>query len=221
VRILLTFLLLLPLTAFSQIQKVNKFVELGLSPLSYKGDLSQGYQKWTSAFHLGLKRNNKKKWNGHFNFMMGSVTGQNINYTYPSSSATPNSYFKSSIVSLQYDIQYNLIKKEHFILYISQGIGLMRFVIRDEDNNDLSDKFNTRAKNETFNNIAFFFPHSIGFMYFLSNNYGAGFQVGRLSPASDYLDNISQLSDYKKPDNILAFKFTILAPLTYKKEPTP
>lgn len=220
-RILLTLILFLPLTAFSQNQKVSKFVELGISPLSYKGDLNQGYQKWTSAFHIGLKKNNKKKLNGHFNFMMGSVTGQNINYVYPSATATPNSYFKSSIVSFQYDVQYNLIKKDHFILYISQGIGLLRFVIRDEDNNDLSDKFNTRAKNETFNNIAFFFPHSIGFMYFLSNNYGVGFQAGRLSPASDYLDNISQLSDYKKPDNILAFKFTILAPLTYKKEPTP
>lgn len=220
-RILFTFLILLPLSALAQIQKVNKFLELGISPISYKGDLSQGYQKWTSAFHIGLKRNDKKRVNGHFNLMAGTINGQNIHYSFPSSTATPSRFFKTTFIALNYDVQYNIIKKDHFILFISQGIGLLRFTPKNEDNEDLSDKFNTRAKDETFNNIAFFFPHSIGFMYFLPNNYGAGFQIGRLSPATDYLDNISLLSDYSKPDNILAFKFTVLAPLTYKKAATP
>jgi hypothetical protein len=224
VRIFILILFLLPFSAFAQIDKVSKFLEVGISPLSYKGDLSQGYQKWTSAFHIGLKRNTKKRMNGHFNLMIGTVNGQNGNYSFPSSTAIPNQFFKSSLMSFNYDVQYNLIKKDHFILYISQGIGLIRFTPKDEDNNDLSDKFNTRAKNETFNNIAFMFPQSIGCMYFLKNNYGVGFQLGRLTPTTDYIDNISQLSEYSKPDNILMVKFSVIAPLSYKKaapQPVP
>jgi hypothetical protein len=217
VKIFLTLLLFLPFSCFSQLEKVSKFIELGISPLSYKGDLSQGYQKWTSAFHIGLKRNTNKKINGHFDLMIGSVTGQNINYSF-NTSATPNSFFKTNLISVNYDIQYNILKKEHYILYISQGIGLMRFVPKDEFNEELIDKFDTRAKNETFNNIAFMFPQSVGIMYFLKNDYGVGFQVGRLTPTTDYIDNISKLSNYKKPDNIFMFKFSFLAPITYKKE---
>jgi hypothetical protein len=218
VRILLIILLLTPLSTIAQIGKVTKFLEVGVSPLSYKGDLSQGYQQWTSGFHIGLKRNNKKKLNGHFNLMIGNVSGQNINYSFTSSTGTPSKFFKSSLISLNYDLQFNLIKKDNFILYISQGIGLLRFTPKDDENNDLGQKFNTRAKNETFNNIALMLPQSIGFMYFLKNNYGGGFQIGRLTPTTDYIDNISQLSSYKKPDNIFMVKFTFIVPLSYLKE---
>jgi hypothetical protein len=227
VKKLLFILLFIPLLAYSQEEglftpipqkkEVSKFLELGVSPLSYKGDLSRGYEKWTSAFNLGLKRNNKKTWNGHFNLMVGSVTGQNINYTFESS-ATPNNFFKATLVSLNYDLQYNIIKKDNFILYVSQGIGLMRFITRDEDNNDFADQFSTRAKNETYNNITLILPHHIGIIYLFKNNYGAGFQLGRLTPTTDYLDNISQLSSYKKPDNIFAFRFSFYAPLSYKEQ---
>ena len=216
-RFLCFFLLLIASPSFSQIENVSKFLELGISPISYKGDLSQGYEKWTSAFHIGLKRNTKEKWNGHFNLMIGSVTGQNPNYTYPSTTATPNFYFKTTLVSLNYDVQYNIIKKSNFILYISQGIGLLRFIPKDEESASLSDKFTTRAKDETFNNISFIFPHHIGAMYFFKNGYGVGFNIGRLTPSTDYIDNISQLSDYKKPDNILSFRFSVLAPISYKE----
>jgi hypothetical protein len=220
VKTFLTLLLFLPFSCFSQIEKVSKFIEVGISPLSYKGDLSQGYEKWTSAFHIGLKRNTKKKVNGHFDLMIGSVEGQNINYAY-NTSASPNKFFKTNVASLNYDIQFNILKKERYILYISQGIGLIRFVPKDEFGEELSGKFNTRAKNEIFNNISFMFPQSIGFMYFFKNDYGAGFQLGRLTPATDYIDNISKLSNYKKPDNIFMFKFSVLAPISYKKNETP
>lgn len=191
-------------------------MEAGISPVSYKGDLSQGYQKWTSAFQAGFKKNVKKRLNGHFNLMVGTITGQNPVYGYPN--ATPNQYFKTNFAALNYDLQYNLIKTSHFILYISQGIGLMRFNVKDDRNENLSDKFSTRAKNETYNNIAFIFPQHIGFMYFLKNNYGAGVQVGRLTPATDYLDNISKLSTYKKPDNILAVRFSFIVPVTFRRD---
>lgn len=210
-------LLLISFPAFSQIENVSKFLELGVSPLSYKGDLSQGYENWTSGFHIGLKRNTKEKWNGHFNLMIGNVTGQNPEYTYPASSSTPSLFFKTNLISLNYDLQYNLLKKNNFILYISQGIGLLRFSPKDEENNSLSDKFTTRAKDENFNNISFIFPHYIGFIYFLKNSYGLGMNIGRINPATDYIDNISKLSNYKKPDNIFSFRFSIFIPISFKE----
>jgi hypothetical protein len=193
-----------------------RYIEAGLSAIAYKGDLSSKYANWSSALNIAIRWNKKKRLNGHINLMIGKVTGQNYEIQY-SDNATPpntaNNFFKSSIFSLNYDLQVNLIKKEHFILYIGQGIGLLRFLPKDENNESLIDKGRTRAKNETYNNLSIILPSHAGFIFTLKNNFGIGFQAGWLNPVTDYIDNISELSNYAKKDNLLAYKFSFLIPM--------
>jgi hypothetical protein len=209
------------LLAFSQTRQVSKYLELGVGPCAYKGDLSNSYSKYTSSFQLGVLFKNDKRVNGHFGLMIGSITGQNPKLSFPIDTTvatpTPNKYFKTTLFSVNYDLMVKLIKKKNFTLYISQGIGILRFNPKDGDNKNLADQFNTRADNETFNNFTIMLPTSIGAMYTFKNNFGAGLQMGWLNSQSDYLDNISMWGTRKRKDNVFSCKFSFYAPLTYAK----
>lgn len=203
----------------AQQQEVTRFFELGLSANSYKGDLSSSFDKWTSSVHLGMRFNRKERLNGRFGLMAGNVTGENRDYEFIEESgvpASPNKFFNTRLISLNYDLNINLIKTNNFILYFSQGIGLLRFNPRDANNEKLEEKFNTRARNELYNNISFIFPTNLGVMYILPNHYALGFQAGFMNPSTDYIDNISQWGHRDKKDNILMYRLTFYAPLTYK-----
>jgi hypothetical protein len=204
------------LTTYAQ-EHPTRFIEAGISPSSYKGDLNNTYQQWTAIYNAGLKLYAKKRLNGSFNFFAGRIMGQNGRYEFNPNlnpSPTPNTYFKTTLIGLNYDLQLNLLKKKWGCLYISQGIGLMRFSPKDQNNNKLQDKLSTRAKGEDYNTISFVFPTRIGCMFFLPSWYAIGLQAGFLNPTSDYLDNISEWGVKKKKDNILSVKLSVFIPLT-------
>jgi hypothetical protein len=215
----LVFLMVL-ISFFSFAQMPDRFLEIGMSGNSYKGDLSSGYYKWAGGYHFGILLNRKKRLNGHFNLMIGNIVAQNPDYYYDNGAATPpspNKFSNTRLITVNYDLHINLVKRSNFIFYLYQGIGAMRFDPRDTDNNKLLDQLNSRAKNETYSNITIFFPHGIGALYTLKQGYGVGLQTGFINPASDYLDNISQWGTVKKKDNILTFKLTLYAPLNFSK----
>ncbi|HEY8401924.1 MAG TPA: hypothetical protein VIK89_11715 [Cytophagaceae bacterium] len=219
--VLLLSICSIPLLAVSQTEKVTRFAEAALSANSYKGDLHSNYQKWTGAFHAGILLNHKYRLNGHFGLMAGTIMGDNADYQFTDNSgntATPNTFFKTSIIALNYDIHLNLLKKNNYIVYLTQGAGLLRFSPKNELNEELTGQFNTRAKNETYSNITLFFPTGIGAIYLFPNGYGAGFQATYLNTTSDYLDNISQYGHRQKKDNVLSYRFSFYIPISYKSE---
>jgi hypothetical protein len=201
-------------------RKASRLLEVGVAANAYRGDLATKYQKWSSAFQLGLKLNAKKRLNGHFNLGIGTVTGQNPDYQYTGAEAqpaTPNRFFKTSYVSFNYDLQVNLVKSRHWTVYLSQGAGLVRFAPKDERNQALPGQLNTRPEEESYNNITLLLPTQAGVMYLFSNGYGVGVQSGWLNPQNDYLDNISQWGNRSKKDNVLSFRFSFLAPVAFAK----
>jgi hypothetical protein len=198
----------------------DKYVEIGISAVAYKGDLNHSYEKFTSCFHLNLHfKKNDRRVNPYIGLMIGNVTGQNPKYSFALSDTsaatpTPNKFFKTSLLSVNFGLLINIIKKENFNLYIGQGLGLMRLNPKDEYNKPLADQFNTRADNETFNNFTVMLPTFAGMTYRFKNNYRVGFQAGWLNPMTDYIDNISVWGDRQKKDNILSYKFSFYIPLT-------
>jgi len=197
-------------------RKVTRLLEVGLAANAYRGDLAAKYHKWSSAFQLGLKLNGKKRLNGHFNLGIGTVTGQNPDYQYNGTGAqpaTPNVYFKTSYVSLNYDLQVNLVKSRHWIVYLSQGAGLFRFSPKDERSQALAGRLDTRPEEESYNNITVLLPTQAGVTYLFDNGYGVGVQSGWLNPHNDYLDNISQWGNRSKKDNVLSFRLGFVAPI--------
>jgi len=202
----------------------KRFIEVGISANAYRGDLQAGYEKFTSGFHLGIQWMKKKRLNGAINLQIGSVSGQNPNYQYSGEvtstekTPTPNRYFKTAIFTVHYELQLNLIKRRNFRLFISQGIGLIRFNPKDEFRNSLNKDLTSRADGETYSNLAFMFPTQCGFQYFLPNGVGAGFKMGWYNPATDYLDNISKWGNKSGNDKIFACRFTVMVPIRLKSE---
>lgn len=192
------------------------FIEAGISPSSYRGDLNSSFQQWTAIYNAGIKFYKKKRFNGNINLFAGNVMGQNGRYEFNpdlNPSPTPNTSFKTTVIGVNYDLQLNLIKRKWGCFFISQGIGLMRFTPKDQNNAKLQNKLSTRAKGEDYNNMTFVFPTKVGLMLFLPSWYAIGLQAGYLNPTSDYLDNISNWGVRKKKDNILTIKLSVFIPL--------
>lgn len=201
-------------------QAATTFLVFGSGPTAYRGDLQSGYEKWSAAFHVGVKLNNKKRLNGNLLLGIGSVNGQNIDYNPPdqgNSTPTPNTFFKTSFVSLHYELHFHIIKKEKFIVFLSQGFGLIRYNPKDQFDEDLLDQPDTRAQNESFNNSTIMLPFSLGASYFLPNQFGVGIQVSLVNPVTDYIDNISDWGVKSGNDNVIQIKLNLYAPLSFKK----
>jgi hypothetical protein len=198
-------------------------LELGVSGNAYKGDLSN-YQKWSACYHLGLKFNRNRLINSRLGVSLGFITGENRFYTF--AGGTPNNFFRSSVFALDYELHINLIKRPSFAVYLTQGIGLFRFQVLNEEGEDLFNRLDSRADGETFANNVFFLPTGIGASYLLKNGYGIGLQANILNVQSDYLDNISLWGTQSGNDNVMRFKFFVYAPLkiipakTFKAPPT-
>jgi hypothetical protein len=198
---------------------VTRFLEVGLSANAYRGDLVNRYAHWNSALQVGLKLNFKKRINSHLNLGLGSVSGQNMEYTFGGETgrvSSPNTYFSTSFVALNYDLQLHLLKYRGWMVYLSQGFGLIRFTPKDADKQSLLMNFASRAGDETYSNIAVLLPTQAGINYVFPNGYGIGVQAGWLNPQTDYLDNISRWGNREKRDNLLNYRFTFMAPLTFR-----
>jgi hypothetical protein len=209
----------LQLTSSKSNRSVTRMLEVGVSANAYRGDLAMKYQKWSSAFHVGLKLNHKKRVNSHFNISAGTVTGQNLEYVYAGASegkTTPNRFFTTNFFTFNYDLQINLIKRKNWIVYVSQGIGLIRYKPKDDQDASLQSQFQTRAANETYSNVSLMLPTQAGVMYVFDNGYGAGLQTGWMNTQTDYIDNISQWGNRQKKDNVLWFRFSFIAPLSFQ-----
>jgi len=191
--------------------RLHKLWEIGVSANSYKGDLADSYGLWSSSMHLGLKFARKKRWNGHFNISIGNVRGENYAYEF-SNTTTPNRFFRTNLVAFQFDLQYNFIKKKYWIAHISQGIGFMRFLPKNETGTRLQEELQTRAISETYGNVSAMFPTSLGITYLLKNGYGLGINAALLRPSSDYLDNISLWGNQENKDQVLMVKFYVSVP---------
>ncbi len=200
--------------------QINRMLEIGIGPTAYRGDLYENYRKWSSAVHIGLKFNRKHRINGHLNLAIGSVTGQNAAYAFTGESETtpqPNRFFKTSFIAVNYDLQINLIKTPRWIVYVSQGIGFMRFNPEDEYKNSLQGQLTSRPTDETYGNVTLLLPTQAGALYLFPNGYGAGVQAGWANPQTDYLDNISQWGNRSRKDNVFWAKFQFVAPLVFKR----
>ncbi|MDN5202945.1 hypothetical protein QQ008_16265 [Fulvivirgaceae bacterium BMA10] len=213
--IFVALLLLLP--TFSEAQTPSKLIYGGIGASAYSGDLAK-FEKWSSSFYLGLKFNNSKRINGNVTFTFGSVTGQNSNYVFQTSQgpATPNKFFKTEFISLNYDLQVNFIKKKNFIAFISQGIGLSSFDPQDEFFNKLIDQLETREEDESYSSISLILPTQLGIIYLFDNGYGFGAKIGFINSATDYLDNIGLWGNKSGNDNILSVKFLFYVPIEFK-----
>lgn len=190
--------------------KPVRFLELGVSANSYKGDLS-GYEKWTACYHGAIRFNEAKRLNSRIGFGYGFVTGDNRAYKFPA--GKPNIFFRSSIFFLSYEAHYNFIKTPSFMLYASAGLGICNYQPKNELGEKLVDLLETRDLDEAYGRTGFMIPIGSGATYLLKNGYGVGVHASWLNVQTDYLDNISVWGTRTGNDNVLSVRFYVYAPL--------
>ena len=208
--------LLFAISQMAEAQQPTAFLYGGFGMNKVRSDLQSDYSAYTGSFMLGVQLNRSKRLNGSFAISYGQISDENSQYTYSGDvQAKPNRFFSSSLFTIQYDLHVNILKKENYILYLSQGIGLARYKPEDELGNSLQDRYTSRAANETYGNSSIMLPSKLGFTYLLPNAWGLGLEAGYLNPMTDYLDNISQWGNKKGNDNVLLFSFKVYAPLSF------
>lgn len=221
--ILLAISTLLHITSV-QAQKLleNRFIiALSVSANAYKGDLGDSYEKWTSAYYLSVLLKHQRRLHGSLHFGFGTLTGQaSVHQTTDlvTPSPSPNRFFTTQFFTANYGLQYDIIRGQHWTVFLSQGFGIIRFNPQDEFDNDLQDDLQTRSPNESYSNVAVILPTQLGFTYAFSNQFGLGARAGFTNPLTDYLDNVSQLGTKAGNDNMLSFIFSFYAPIGSKAE---
>ena len=194
-------------------QETPPFFQAGVSANSYNGELGN-YDNWSAGFQVGILFNKKKKLNGAFTLGLGSTAGEDGTFGFQGNANTPapNNFVKTHFLFLNYDLRFNIIKNQNWIVYISQGIGFMRFTPEDEFGEGLETQDQTRQPDETYRNLSIMLPTSLGAIYFLPNKFGISFQFGLLNTGTDYLDNISEFGESGN-DNMLSTRLSLLVPL--------
>ncbi|MCS7004921.1 MAG: hypothetical protein NZM38_06305 [Cytophagales bacterium] len=187
--------------------------EIGISANAYRGDLGKPYSKYDMSIHAGLRMNKYKRINFHARITYGHLTAQSTTFQSKDLTKTPASYVRTTLAALQAGLYANIFKTSRYNLFIAQEIGLLRFEPKDEQGRKLADLPNTRAQDESYNTIALIFPTVVGAVYYFSNGFGIGTQVGWYNTLTPYLDNINKLGGEKGNDNIYAWKFFFYVPL--------
>lgn len=192
----------------------TRYVWAGLSANNYTGDLDDDLPHYGPGIHIGLKLNKSKRLNGNFALGIGNLYGQDPNFN-PAVEPPikPNKFFTTAFITFDYSLQYHLIKKERYLVYISQGVGLFRYNPKDEQDQELINLGTTRPASDNYGNISIQFPTAVGAAYFLSNQWGIGLQASYLNPLTDYIDNISSLGSKSGNDNVLQFRLMLLVPM--------
>ncbi|MES2388604.1 MAG: hypothetical protein V4543_11440 [Bacteroidota bacterium] len=194
----------------------RKWIYGGVSATAYKGSLSSAYAQFSPSLHVGLRLSRSKRLNGTFQLSLGSVTGSSSRYDFKipaNSNATPANSFHTNFFMLNYELSLSLVKRRRFCWYISQGIGFMHFEVYDSENKSLFDNSLSRATGESYLKNTVILPSSTGIYGLLPGGYGLGFQAGWWNTGTDYIDNLSKLSDGRSGDNLLFYKFTVMVPV--------
>ena len=190
-------------------------LSVGLSYNTYRGDLGEGYQSGGLALQLSYIFGHEKRLHGGIHAAVGSFSGYELR-SEPLDFTTevfPNNYFKANFISVHYSLQYDIFRRANWLVYIRQGLGIMRFVPRDEQGNSLTDALETRADNESYGNATAILPTQAGVDYYLPNRLGLGLKLGWLNTTTDYLDNISLLGRRSGNDNIFQLILQLHLPL--------
>lgn len=201
-------------------QNGDRYIGLGFGPIAYRGDLNHSFSKFQSALSFNYFKDRDRRVQSVFNLTIGKVSGSNEDYIFQNDmemETSPNTYFQTSFQSLTYRLKIRFLKQKKVVPYISPGIGLFRFVPKNENSTSLSDQDNSRAPDESYSPITISLPLSLGVNTSL-NEFKFGLSLTWLNPLTDYIDNIKQWGNKEGNDNLLLYSISVAIPLKFSKK---
>ncbi|MEH0154300.1 outer membrane beta-barrel protein [Limibacter armeniacum] len=210
--------LLLLFSVNASAQYPVRMLEIGIGSNSYKGDLNSSFDKWAPSFHTGLRFNWEKRINLSVEGMFGKIQAQSTTYISPDPDKNPLRFVESSFWGVHAEGNLNFVQTKRWKVYLYQGVGFMRFTLKDEEGNKLLEFENisdSRADGESLDDRTIYLPTGLGAIYFLKNGFGISGKIGLLNPLTDYLDNMSELGDPDNNDMVLQGRISLLVPLRF------
>lgn len=190
-----------------------RWMELGIGATAYIGDLSDRYDFWSPYTSLVLHFAQKNRWGSQLQLSIGAVRGENYSFIFQQPDVQVNTAFVTRLQALQYRLNFMLVRRRHWHLYLQAGIGLLRYDPQDMQGQSLAEQRNTRMPGEEYGTLTWMLPLGMGSRYILANGWGIHAQLGWWNPMTDYIDNIGRLGQRIGNDNILSFRWGLLIPI--------
>lgn len=198
--------------------KPHRYLELGTAALAYHGSFQpNGYALSGQMFSASLQTLSERRITTRIFAGIGHVSGGDPSVRPISEDIRPNKTFRTQLITAGLDLQVNVLRHPRYRLYISQGIGLFRFVPRDAEGRELSNLRSSRARDESYSGNTVHLPTGIGGCYVLQNGYSLSAHWSLLNPQTNYLDNAHNLVNPGTADNLMALRIGVLIPLENRK----
>jgi len=168
------------------------------------------------AFQSSLLFDHQRRLHGGVPTSYGTLTGQaQSERVFNPDENTPNRFFKTTFFSVQYALEYDIVRRDNNVVYLSQGLGFVYFSPNEQFGESLPADLSTRAPNETYGSVAAMLPTHLSINYFFPNRFGIGTKAGFANYLTGYTDNASQLGQVDGNDNALHVQFLFFVPASF------
>ncbi len=195
--LLCVFLGMIPAPAYGQKKYIpNMDIGIGVSGNVYIGDLSQKITDIRNVYpgiSIGTRFTQKERIfstiNLNYNILSEQLhDGETMTITGPGYQAS--TYFNTHIYSIDYRLQYLILKKKTFTPYLKAGGGVMRFIPYDINGVNLATNVFSRPEAENYSVFSLYIPVGFGIQYSVSPKLFVSAEYQGFMTATDYLDNI-------------------------------
>ncbi|OFY67573.1 MAG: hypothetical protein A3H98_03555 [Bacteroidetes bacterium RIFCSPLOWO2_02_FULL_36_8] len=183
----------------------------GFSGVTYKGDLSNRHSDWTPEVSAGILKEGSGRVSFMLQFGAGNVIGEDRGYIF-AETATPNKFFSTNYYKAWGELVINIWRISSIKLFSSAGLGVMKFTPENEKGEPLIDDLSTRPKEEIYGANMFFFPLSIGTIFYLPNGFAVNLSASYIFNGNDYIDNVGEWGATAGKDKLITVSFKILVP---------
>lgn len=187
---------------------------VGFGGASYRGDLQSSYHGFSLEGSVYFLLNPEAGFSAGFMAYAGNVAGENpdlMPVALPNGNyVTPNRYFTTNYQGLAFMPRVRLYGRWGMGIWLSQGVGLLRFSPLSAEGEALLDAADTRAPNEFYGASAIHFPTLLQLGYGWPNGLQWQVQAGLMNPITDYLDNIGELGTRDGFDRMLVLRCMVL-----------
>ncbi len=209
----------LPRSLFAQLPPPKLVMDIGGGANTYQGDLNKFGEKWDATAHVSVRFQQWKRWHPGVQVSYGQAIGEDFNFTTALPSVYPNQTFQNTFLAANLDLQFNLVKKDRFKLYLSQGIGFLKMELKGSKGEDLTLSPETRAENESYSTNTLIAPSGFGAAYSFKNGFGVGTTLMLYNTFTPYFDNISKTGNSPDThDNLAEIRFYVQIPLSFEQK---
>lgn len=215
--LLFCFILILIFEGVSAQRRFAPDMDLGggIAGNIYIGDLNQKISDTRNVypgFYISTRFSRKGTFFSSFNLGYATLSEQlhdGETMTVSGAGYQASTFFSTRIYSIDYRLQYILLKKIPYSPYLKAGAGLMRFAPFDLNGVNLATNLFSRPEFEDYSVFSYYFPVGAGFQYRANPHLYLSAEYNMYLSGTDYLDNIGSNGTKQGKDYFHSIQFSV------------